>query len=188
MRDQNEWSGLAGPVAIAAVIGLVMSIAHAMPEQMALPQGATDRVWGLVTDEALTLGLVMVAGILSTIGLVGAVRLVKRKPLRSHYGADDGFRYQTDYDDWCHFMALVATFGGLAWIFVLELIALGVMAEGRYGILPRIVVALTPAMIGCWLVRPAYNFIRRKGQDWGLIARPKQGEEDSGDPDDVTRL
>lgn len=187
MRDRNEWSGMAGPVAIAAAVGLVVSIAHAMPEQVVLPQGATDRVWGLVTDEALTLGLVMVAGILSTIGLVGLARLIWRKPQRSRYGVNDGFQYQRDYDNWHHRMTLVATFGGLAWIFALELIALGVMAQERYGILPRIIVALTPAMIGCWLVRPVYNFVRRKGQDWGLIARPQVGEE-SNDPDDVTRL
>lgn len=169
MWDNRILAQLLGAVVMLACASVVLAGGG---EQLTVPQGATERVWGLVTDEALTLGLVMVAGILSAIGVVGLARLAKRKPRRSNFGVLEGFAYQTAYDDWHHLMQQVATFGGLGWIFALELVALKVMAAEHYGTLERVVVALTPALIGCWLVGPAYNYIKKKGREWGIIAQP----------------
>lgn len=179
---------------LAGAVLLVMLALWVMPSlagggeqaQFAVPQSVTDRAWNLVTDEAITMALLTAAGILSAIGLVGAVRLVKRKPRRADYGQDEGFAYQTAYDDWQNFLAMVATYGGMVWIFALNMIFL----EDRYGWAAKIVVALTPSMIGGFLVRPAYNWIRKKGQAMGLIAKPPKGEADSDglSDDDVTRL
>lgn len=169
---------------------LILTLPEALAglEQTALPEGATERVWKLVTDEALTLGLVMAAGICSALGMVGLARLVRRKPKRSHYGPDEGYSYNAAYDDWHLFMQRVATYGGLVWIFALEMVALKVMASERYGLTERIIVALTPALIGCFLVSPAYNYAKEKGRKWGLIATPVDTDGDGiPDTDDETR-
>lgn len=165
---------------------LVMSmvtvpLAWAM-EQGVMPEGATSRLWGLVTDEALTLGLLMAAGIFSGIALMGVVRRVKPKPLRANYRRDHGWEFNRDYDRWVLLMQRLATFGSMAWIFALCMIFL----EGRYGVGPKIVVALTPSIIGGYLTPTVYNFCRawlkRKAKEQGY--EPAPGD----DSDDVTRL
>lgn len=173
---------------------LFITLAAAWPavaEQQAvqLPQSIQDRAWALVTDEAITLGWVMALGILSALGMVGMARLVRRKPKRSNYGPEHGYAYNADYDDWHLFMQRVATFGGLVWIFALEMVALKLMAAERYGLAERIIVALTPALIGCWLVSPVYNKAKEYGRKWGLIATPVDTDGDgiADDGDDETR-
>lgn len=151
------------------------------PAQMTMPATVTDRLWALVTDEVLVIGMLAGIGVGCGIGWMGFVRLFKPKPTIRQYPGG-GYKLQYAYEDWLLLMRRVAVVSGMLWTFALNMIFL----EGRYGWLAKVVVASVPSILAGLSTPWAYN----KGKAWLKRKEKEHGLDDPSGPDDgdQTRL
>lgn len=121
-----------------------------MNEQVVVTAAATglkERALELISDEAIQIAWLTAAGIGTGIGLVGLARLIKRRPKVAG----------PELEEWRLLMERIATFGGMLWIFALNMIFL----DGRYGWLAKIVVASAPSIMGGYMTPLVYNRVHR---------------------------